>query len=308
MNNIIQRIALAKHIVVIADTNPNAGSLGSASAMYTYILQQHKKVSFFCGSSKLNQKFSFLPWFEKIRTSFPTSADLVITLDCLSLQSIGIDIECDIVNIDHHEHNTKFGKINLLDSRAISTAEIVYSWLKKNDIIINKKMATSLYSGILDDSKGFLSSRINENTFTIAKDLLRCKADTRICNTFIMKYQSLAGLRLKAIMLSKMQLFHHAQVALFLVSEEEMRSSGAEVTDCKDVLEESLGLPTVKISVLLREGRDMTKEISLYSEDMQSIQKIASFFDSTSTNFTINSDRSMLEIVNQIIETIQREI
>ena len=206
MNNIIQRIAVAKHIVVIADMNPNAGSLGSASAMYTYILQQHKKVSFFCAAPQLNKKFSFLPWFTKIRTSFPNSADLVITLECSSLERIGADIECDIVNIDHNKCNTKFGKINLLDSKAISTAEIVYNFFKRNDILINTKMATSLYSGILDDSRGFLSSKVNENTFSISKDLLKCKADVSTCNTFIMKYQSLAGLRLKAIMLSKMKL------------------------------------------------------------------------------------------------------
>lgn len=308
MNKIIQRIALAKHIVVIADINPNAGSLGSASAMYTYILQQHKKVSFFSVSSQLNKKFSFLPWFEKIRTSFPSSADLAITLGCSSYEQIGANIECDVINIDYNECNTNFGKINLVDFKAISTAEIVYSWFKTNDIAINKKMATSLYAAILNDSNGFLSAKVNENTFEISKNLLQCKADSNICNEFIINYKSLAGLRLKAIMLSKMQLIFNAQIALFLVSEEEIKSAGAEVIDCRDVLEESLGLPTVKISVLLREGRNMAKEISLYSQDKQSALRVASFFDSTSINFTVNSDNSILETANKIIEIIQREI
>ena len=36
MNEIIKSIENAKHIVVIAHVNPDADSLGSASAMYTY--------------------------------------------------------------------------------------------------------------------------------------------------------------------------------------------------------------------------------------------------------------------------------
>ena len=62
MSEIIQRISQAKHVVVIAHLNPDADSLGSASAMYTYLLTLHKKVSFFCASKNINKKLLFLPW------------------------------------------------------------------------------------------------------------------------------------------------------------------------------------------------------------------------------------------------------
>ena len=105
-----------------------------------------------------------------------------------------------------------------------------------------------------------------------------------------------------------MKLSCNAQIALFLLTEEEMKKSGAEVTDCRHVLEESLGLPTVKVSILLREGKDMNKEVSLHSNDMQGMLKVASFFNSTSANFTIDTHENTLETANKIIEIIQREI
>ena len=48
MNDILKRIDNAKNIVVIVHVNPDADSMGSASAFYTYLLTLHKKVSFFC--------------------------------------------------------------------------------------------------------------------------------------------------------------------------------------------------------------------------------------------------------------------
>src|SRR6056300_1331129 len=103
MNDIIKRIDSAQHIVVIAHASPDADSLGSASAMYTYILTLHKKVSFFCFTKTVNPKLSFLPWFKKIRNSFPSSADLAIGFDCGSFSRLGLDnvnLNCDLINID----------------------------------------------------------------------------------------------------------------------------------------------------------------------------------------------------------------
>ena len=265
MNEIIKRIDAAKHIVVIAHVNPDADSLGSASAMYTYLLTLHKKVSFFCASKNINPKLSFLPWSEKIRDSFPSSADLAISLDCGSKSRIGIELECDLINIDHHDSNSKFGHYNIVDFNCISTTEVLYDFFKVNNININKKMATALYEGLLDDSNYFLSDDIDGKTFAMSRELIECDADYKSCNKFIMKYQTLAGLRLKAIMLTNMKLLSDAKIALHLVSNEDMKKTGAIGEDCESALEESLFLPTVELAILIRENKDFTFKVSLRS-------------------------------------------
>ena len=80
MNEILNRIDKANHIVVISHINPDADSIGSASAVYTHILRLHKKVSWFCASKNISVKLKFLPWSEKIKNSFPASADLAISV------------------------------------------------------------------------------------------------------------------------------------------------------------------------------------------------------------------------------------
>jgi len=276
MNEIIKRIDAAKHIVVIAHVNPDADSLGSASAMYTYLLTLHKKVSFFCASKNINPKLLFLPWSDKIRDTFASSADLAISLDCGSKSRIGIELECDLINIDHHGSNSKFGQYNIVDSNCISITEFLYDFFKVNIIIINKKMATALYAGFLDDSNFFLSDDVDGTTFAMSRELIECDADYKSCNKFIMKYQTLAGLRLKAIMLTNMKLLSDAKIALHLVSNEDMQKTGAIGEDCESALEESLFLSTVELAILIRENKDFTFKVSLRSEGKLDVSKIAS--------------------------------
>lgn len=303
MKNITKRISLAKHIVVISCDEPSADSLASASAMYTYLLQQHKKVSFFCKSKTLHQRYSFLPWMEKVRPSFPSSADLAISFGCENLNSIMDRIECEIINFD---------KLKSVDSTTFSTTQVVYDFFKDKDIKINMKMATSLYAGILEKSDGFLSDKMNERVFSIAQDLVKSGADIDKCNHFIMKYQTLAGLKLKAIMLSSMQLLCNAQAALFVVKTQNLLSTAGSEKDCFIVLDEALSLPTVNLSVLLQENTDMTFTCSLRSNDPKHLEKIASLLgaskDTYRFNITLKTNESIENIQNKIIQTIQKEI
>jgi len=303
MNKIIKRIEKAEHIVVIAHLNPDADSLGSASAFYTYLLTLHKKVSFFCSTKEINNKLSFLPWFDKIRDTFPSSADLAIALDCGTKKRIGIDVTSDLINIDHHKSNESYGDINLVDFNAISTTTIVYDLFKTNGIKINKKMATSLYAGLLDDSNGFMDEKVDGTIFAVAKELIEFGADTKQCNKQIMQYMSLAAFRLKSIMQRNMQLFSNAKIALFIVSDEDMKSSGAIGEDCEGALEEALFLPSVEVALLLKENADGTIKGSLRSESTVDILKIAE-----SLNGGGHTHRSGFVLLDNTIEIAKEKI
>ncbi len=312
MNNITKRIDAAKHIVVIAHINPDADSLSSASAMYTHLLRLHKKVSFFCVSKNIHNKLSFLPWFEKIRNTFPSSADLAISLDCASISRIGIELECDLINIDHHETNTNFGDFNIVNSELISTTHVLFNYFKINNIQINKKMATALYAGLLDDSDGFLSDKVDASIFIMSSELINLGAEYKLCNKFIMKYQSLAGLRLKAIMLEKMDLCLEARVALFLVSQDDMKKSGARAEDCENPLEEALFLPRAEVSLLIKQNVDLRLKVSIRSSGVLNASKIAIKFGGGGhhgrAGFNLSSKYTLQSASEEILQLINKEI
>jgi len=214
---LLQDIQNSKHIVIKFDKK----YLASASALYTYILQLHKKVSLLC-VEEIDNRFSFIPWFKKIKTSGYSSADL--------------QVELEITAID------------------------LYKVFQENDIAINKKMATSLYAGLLIETDGFKNSRVNGMIFAVAKQLVDAKAEYKISTEFILKTKSLAYLRLKAIMLKSMLLQENATVVLMNISDDDLKSSGAKIDDAYEILEDGLSLPHVE-EVILKKNKEILKRI-----------------------------------------------
>jgi phosphoesterase RecJ-like protein len=262
LNEILEKIAASEHIVVISHIDPDADSLGSASAMYTFLLQNHKKVTWFCKTKNIDRKFSCIPWFENIKESFPLSADLAIAFDCADKKRLGTEIGCELINIDHHATNSLYGDINLVHN-AISTTEILHNFFKANGFKINKKTATALYAGLLEDSEAFLSTKVDGTTFASALELIESGADFKLCNKKILKSTSLGTLRIKAFMFANMSLECNAKIAFFCVSDEEIKASGADYEDCKNPLEESLNLEYVEAALLLIQNSDFTVKGSI---------------------------------------------
>jgi len=312
LSEILEKIQKAEHIVLISHSEPDADSLGSASAMYTFLLQNHKKVSWFCSSKDIDQKFSFLPWFEKIKSTFPLSADLAISFDCASRERLGVDALCALINIDHHATNTNYGELNFVKSEFISTTALLYDFFKINGVKINKKMATAIYAGLLDDSDAFLSKDVDGTTFATVCELIGLGADFKLCNKRVVKSVSLAALRLKSIMYKKMFLEESAKVSVFCLSREEMLMTGATARDCEAPLEESLNLPHVEVALLLRERSDSSIKCSLRSNSAVDVGKIAAAFGGGGhfgrAGFEIYEKKSLDEAKSIILDLIKKEL
>lgn len=273
-----QTINKAEHIVLIAHVNPDADSYGSASAMYTHLMRLEKKVTLFCATERINPRLAFLPWFDKIRHQFPAKADLAISFDCGAYKRLGVEVSCDLINIDHHKSNESYGAINVIDTTAISTTQVLFDLFRKNEIKVNQKMATALYAGLLDDSHGFLAPKTDARAFAMAAELADAKADVFECADTLFHQHSLAALRLKGLMFEKMFLLFEARVVVHLVTKEMMAASGGREVDCEAALDESMGLPQVELALMLRENRNGTLKGSLRSRGDIDVEKIAKPF------------------------------
>ena len=278
MQPLFDRIETAGHIVLIAHRNPDADSLGSASAFYGYLLRLQKKVTFFCISERIDPNTNYLPWCDKITHRFPETAELAIAFDCGSASRLGVEVGCELVNIDHHSGNEGYGDVDIIDVSAISTTQVVYDLFKGAGISINAKMATALYAGLLDDSAGFTVHKTDRRAFEMAADLAGCGADIALCNRCLMQTLPLGALRLKGAMFRELRLLNGGRVAYLYVDREMLEAAGAHPAACEGPLEESLHLPTVETAILLRENRDGSLKGSLRSRSSADMAQIAAAF------------------------------
>ncbi len=299
----------AQHIVLIAHINPDADSFGSASAMYTYLMRLEKKVTLFCVTERINPRLAFLPWFDKMRHQFPKSAELAISFDCGAYKRLGVEVPCDLINIDHHKSNEAYGTINVIDTTAISTTQVLYDAFNKHGIKINPKMATALYAGLLDDSHGFLAPKTDARSFKMASALTEAKADISACAQALFHHNSLAALRLKGMMFEKMYLLFDARVVIHLVTKEMMAITGGREVDCEAALEESMGLPHVELALMLRENRNGSIKGSLRSIGDLDVERMAKNFGGGGHRHAAGLDveGSSLEACYQKLLTVIKE-
>jgi len=217
MKKILYDIDNVKHIMILSDNE----HLPIASALYTHLLRLHKKVSLVLKSDQIDTKFSFLPWYDKIKASKVTSCDFVLDIN-----------------------------FNVLE---------FYNYLKDLQIKINPKMATALYGGLIMHSEGFLKNISDGIIFAASSELLSYGADYKSANEALRQSVTLSFLRLKAIMLKEMLLENSATRAVFYICDDYLSASGATIQDCDEIMREPFKLPHVKEVVLL--DKDMNNSI-----------------------------------------------
>lgn len=274
----LEFIKSCKNIVLVVHKNPDADSIGSASAFYSYLLRENKNITFFCVSDNISQNLSFIPWKDKIKSKLPRDIDCIISFDCGNIDRLGCDVlGYDVVNIDHHESNDYFGKYNIINSDAISTTEVVYDFFIENDIKINAKMAVALYAGLLDDSDCFKSHMLSTKTLSMAHSLLLLGANHSEAISHLFMSRSLAFLRLKSKMFAEMELLCDARVAVFDIDKTTLESYGATIDDAKDILQESLSMKRIECGVLFFRGAKKII-VSFRTKGAVDANKLASMF------------------------------
>ena len=158
-------------------------------------------------------KFAFIPGFENVVQEVSVPFDLVISLDCSDKKRLGCFTEMPafgdvpLLNIDHHLTNLRFGDVNLVDSYASSTAEIVFHLLEHMAIPLDAELATCLLTGIVTDTRGFRTSNVTVQVMEVATRLMNAGAslptiaqrglDHRSTSAILLWREALSSLQVK---------------------------------------------------------------------------------------------------------------
>ena len=94
-----------------------------------------------------------------------------------------------LINIDHHESNTRYADINWVSAREPSSGELIFRLLKIARWPITKPIADLLFTAISTDTGSFQYSTTRPGTFHIAGELVGRGANlANICNEVYQSY------------------------------------------------------------------------------------------------------------------------
>ncbi len=263
-----------------------------------------------------------------IKTS--TSAfghDLIITLDTHSLDSLGeifinqtdFFYQTPLINFDHSPLNTNFGQINLLDLRAVATAEIVYNFIFTLDPGgLDENIATCLLTGIMTKTQIFKSINVTPQSLSVASQLINHGAQRQKIVAHLYQSQTLSTLRLWGRMLARLQQDKTLKLVWSVLSQQDFVKSGAEPKDIKQAVDELISsIPGAALILIIYENtafdhnaKESTTAAELFTSPGHDALSITRVFhpqgNSNAARFTL-TNTSLLEAEKIIINEIRRQ-
>jgi phosphoesterase RecJ-like protein len=231
------------------------------------------------------QKYEFLDPEHLFQKPKPGMAfDCVIATDAASLERLGHVGACVadrkiLLNIDHHESNTRYGDLNWVSAREASSGELVFRLLKAAKWPITRPIANCLFTAVSTDTGSFQYSTTRPGTYRIAGELVRRGADlARICDEVYQSYP-LSRARLLRHIYSHFHLLHQNRIAYFWLKKSDYARTGADSSESEGLIDHIRAIAPVVVACVFEEiDPDLTR-ISLRSKsDRVNVNEIAAQF------------------------------
>ena len=292
MDQIINHIKEANHILLASHSDPDGDAVGSLLALGIAIGRRGQKTTIY-NASPIPAVYRFLPSVERIVRHIKKAStyDLALIMDCGDLPRIGeasttVSQIPVVINIDHHISNTGFGDIQLIDPLACSTAEIVYRLIKALDVPLDKAIATSLYTGILTDTGSFRFSSTNQAAFAISQEMAELGVEPHDVAQHVYGTYSLGRIKLLNLALDSIEISENGKLSIMTVTGAMFAETGTHPEDVDGMINYARRIEDVKVAALIQEQQNGNTNsnshcryhVSLRSDGTVDVAAIAGFF------------------------------
>lgn len=256
------------HIVIIQADNPDGDSLASAIALEHIIGNLGKKVTLYCGID-ITSYLKYIPGWDRVVKDLPSDFDAAILVDCASItlleqlektNQIGALRTRPFIIIDHHdiENDVTINSIELIDSKAVSTGEIIFNLAKQLNYKLDKETAGLLVSSIMADSLGLTVEATTANTVYALAELVEIGANLSELDARRRMYMSkpLKVIKYKGEILQRIEYYCDNQLAIVSIPWDEIQEYSPIYNPAVLALEELRMAEGIKIAVVLKSYPD----------------------------------------------------
>ena len=259
MSKIIDEINRSKNIAIFSHIKTDCDAVCSSLSFKLAVEQLGKKVDIFIDSN-FSHQIQALPHFECINKKTLNKYDLYVCLDSATIDRLGknkykiMKNRAQSVQIDHHETNTKYCKINYINHGCSSTCEILYNFYKMLGVKITPTMAKLLLTGMLTDTKNFMYSNTTKETLFVASKLLDLSETTMdsICDP-IFRNQTVSEFKLNKFVYENLCITENDKIAYIIIDSNDFNRLGASFDESHGLCDIGMAINTVQIMLLASE-------------------------------------------------------
>jgi len=284
LNTVAEIIKKGESFFLGSHKDPDGDAIGSVLALGEALALAGKNVVLF-NQGPITDALAWLPGVEKVVKTFHpgTRFDAVIILDCATFERLGsnppeLTGNGTIINIDHHENNTYFGDLNIVEGACSSTGELIYRLIQAADLPMNKRIAENIFVAIQTDTGSFKYDNTTKEAFMIAGEMFDWGVDPWRISRRVMNGYTVGKLQLLADTLKTLEVYHGGKLGLLTVTRGMCSERGTDSTEVDRFVDFPRYITGVEVAALIREGENGSYRFSLRSNDSVNVADLAAHF------------------------------
>lgn len=275
-------IKAASHIVITAHKSADGDSIGSSLGLLHFIEKLGKK-AVICHPDKAPD---FLYWLDTSSiilmeespeevTKEMQKADLIFCLDYNATYRLGEEMQvllekatCKKIMIDHHLSPEEFPTITVSEITASSTSQLIVDLIEQsgNLELLDEKIGTPLYLGILTDTGSFRFNSVKPRTHQVLAKILEAGVAHHLIHEKLSDNNTETRLRLQGYAMSeKLEILYENNVGIISLSKEELAKYHYKKGDTDSLANTVLSIKGMKAAIVFTE-RDGIMKISFRSK------------------------------------------
>jgi phosphoesterase RecJ-like protein len=204
--------------------------------------------------------YTFLPGLDTTikPADFPVAPEVMVTFDCGSIDRLG-DLASsaraagELVVVDHHATNDRYGSINVVDPDAAASAVIVRRLARRLGWPLTRDAALCLYTGVVSDTGRFQYSNTTSEIFGLAQELASFDLPIADITRQLFEEHRFAYLQLVAVALARAELDRERRFVATWVTADDLSRFDVTVEETEGLIDLVRRVSEAEVSCVLKE-------------------------------------------------------
>jgi phosphoesterase RecJ-like protein len=180
----------------------------------------------------------------------------------------------NMLNIDHHLGNSRFGRLNYILETEASTGTCVLRILRAMGIAITPDIATCILTTIMTDTGAFMHTNTTADVLRMSAEMMELGADKPLITEQIFANKRFAATKLVGMALSSARLEEDGRYCWTVVDEAMLAACGADGEDTEEIVNHLRAVEGVEAAALFKDF-DGAVRVSLRSSGRVNVQAAA---------------------------------
>lgn len=293
INEIIQSLPKDKTVLITGHVHPDGDCIGATLAL-NLILKGLGYVTYVILEDRIRM-YDYLPGFDKVITyaEFEVTKEKLLQSgfsfvimdsgDTTRIEPLRSVFErADIrINMDHHASNTLFGDVNIVDTKASSTCELLGMAIGLHELntdYLTKEIAECLYTGIIYDTGVFKHTNTRKETHIVASCLIQMGIDFNFMIHHLYFRRSKKSVIANKIALENIEFIEDSKAVITVIFHDDLEKQALVKGDTELIVSMLNEIEESFVSVFFLEVRPKEFKVSFRSSSNMNVCEICKIF------------------------------